>query len=138
MSEEKVELEFMTKAKFAKMKSGFEEILTKHGIEGGMENPMGKLQQLEGDTDAAIAAMSKMFEGVDHAAFIKESMAFMKTMGSEGEGGMKPGAELKLEDVKIEVDGDTAVATAKGEEDPLKLLKRDGRWYIDFLAMMKK
>lgn len=128
------------KGKFAKMKEGFEALLKKHGVKMDEEAGEGAMMQMQGDPEAAIKTTAEMFEGVDHAAFIKDSMAFMKQF-SDGEGGMKMGPskdDLSLEDVQIEVDGDKAVATAKGEEEPLHLLKKDGRWFIDFMAMMKK
>lgn len=130
-----------TKARVAKMKEGFEALLAKHGVKSDMAGTMEKMQGLQDDMPAFMDEMSKMFDGVDHAAFIRESTEFMKT-ATAGEGGMNVGGgpkpDFSLEDVKIEIDGDKAVATAKGQEDPLHLVKKDGRWYINFLAMMGK
>lgn len=127
------------KAKFAKMKEGYEAILTKHGLDKDMSGAMGQIQGLQQDPDAAIEAANEMFDGVDHEAFIRDSLAFMKAQDDGSGGGMKMGPtkdDVKLEDVSIEVKGDTAVATAEGQDDPLRMVKRDGRWYLDFKSMM--
>lgn len=128
------------KAKIQKLKDGFASLLEKHGVEMPEEdaNPMAQMQGMQSDPEAAMAAFTKMFEGVDHRAFIRDSMAFMKSQ-DEGDGGMKmgPSAEdFAFDEVKIDESGDKAVATVKGKDDPLHMLKRDGRWYIDFAAMM--
>jgi len=128
------------KSKFDAMKTGYEALLKKHGLPTDMTAAMGEMQSMQDDPAAAVAAMSKMFEGVDHAAFINESMAFMKSQKDGDEkGGMSMDMKdnFAMEDVEIKVDGDTAIATAKGKDKPLNLIKVDGRWYIDFLASMQ-
>ena len=42
-------------------------------------------------------------------------------------------------ELKFDVDNlphGVIVATAKGEEQPMTMIKRDGRWYLDFKSMM--
>ena len=45
-------------------------------------------------------------------------------------GGMKMTDKFPTEIEEIKVDGDKAVVTAKGEKDPLHLVKHEGRWYM--------
>ena len=111
------------KAKAAEMKAGYEALLGKHGLGDMMKD------------DAAMdeAATKKLLAGVDHAALIKDLMAFLDKYGDKKEGepaekkeGPIDTAELDVS--KLKVEGDRA--WIEGSKD-MKFVKVDGRWYVE-------
>ncbi len=122
------------KDKFAKLKSGFEALLEKHKINLEEDKMMGQAQAMGSDPAEAVKALNEAFGHVDHASFLKESMAFMEQMGD----GDKSSSDFPSEFEKIEIDGDKATVRAKGKDKPLGLVKHEGRWFVDFLSMMKR
>ena len=77
--------------------------------------------------------MDKKFAGLDHRAFVAETMALLDSMpGAKKEEGSP--FELKdatLTDLKI--DGDKATATLGGQ--PVSFVQVDGRWFLDMDMM---
>lgn len=78
-------------------------------------------------------------------AFMGTAVKFQKAMidayGDEGVMDNLKGLQRILdgtwkEKLKIEIDGDKAVATQEGEDRPLKLLKKDGSWKIAADSML--
>jgi hypothetical protein len=124
------------KDKFTKLKSGFEALLKKHKIDLEDDAVMGQAQSMQSDPDEAVKALNKAFGHVDHASFLKESMAFLDQMGD----GKKSKSTFPTEFTEIKVDGDKATVIAKGKDKdkPLGLVKHEGRWFVDFLSMMKR
>jgi hypothetical protein len=122
------------KDKFTKLKSGFEALLKKHKIDLEDDAVMGQAQSIQSDPDEAVKALNKAFGHVDHASFLKESMAFLDQMGD----GKKSKSTFPTEFTEIKVDGDKATVLAEGKDKPLGLVKHEGRWYIDFLSMMQR
>lgn len=71
----------------------------------------------------------------------KFQQAMIGAYGEEGVMEDKKGLQRILdgtwkEKLKIEIDGDKAVATMKGEDEPLKLFKKDGSWKIKADSML--
>lgn len=132
------------KAAEAKMKTyeeGMKAIWEKHGIKTAPEEAMGKAMSMQSDPEAAIKFANEMFAGVDHAAFLRDTSAFMEANSDskDGKSSMSsPMDDLKVSDFKIETDGDTAVATPPDGKNALTLRKIDGRWFMDFVSMMKQ
>jgi len=89
-----------------------------------------------GDNPEAIAE-----KYLKHVA--KQEWAEAKKLGTESTqqmidmlasfGGEGTGADVKIEDMKCTVDGETAVCTFKsnGEADKLDMVKVDGKWLVD-------
>ncbi|MEZ5312645.1 MAG: hypothetical protein R2862_02830 [Thermoanaerobaculia bacterium] len=74
--------------------------------------------------------MDKIFNGMDHGAFVTDVMAMLEAM--PGDKGDNADAPFALKDGNLEgltIDGDKASGTVAGE--PVKFVKVDGRWYLD-------
>ena len=132
------EKESEVKGKIASMKKDWDALLAKYKIEMPEGEDAPNIMKMStaktaDDRRAALAEFDSVLGHVDHAAFIKESMAFLKSHADkEDDTSMSDGAWKKfdMQDVEIKVDGDTAVVTAKDEE-PVGLVKKNGRWYMD-------
>jgi hypothetical protein len=78
--------------------------------------------------------MTELTDAVE-AKFGKEAAA---EIGSAGKDDNPFAKVVKMKDeAKIEESGDTATVTLPGE-DPLKLIKRDGAWYLDSSDLTKE
>ena len=111
------------KAQAAKLHDGYNEVMKKYG-----------LPQLpkEGEPEPAELSkeeMDKLFNSLDHSAFVTDVVALMDKMPGEKQETESPIAvkDGVLENLKIE--GDKATGTVGGE--PLKFAKIDGRWYLE-------
>ena len=119
------------KQKIEEMKAAQEALLKKHGIEEPDESAM---MGAGADKDAMMKMSNELMAGVDLGAFLTEAMALLEKFSDENSKSSTPFDNLDLEKVAIQEDGDKAVATMEGEEDPLHFVKVDGRWFADLLA----
>ena len=127
------------KDQMAKMKEGWSALLKKHGIQEPKEGENPAAAMMGGDPDDAMAAFDKLMKGVDHQAFVRDSLAFMKSHSDEDKQDMGPASNFKKIDpskAKIDVDGDRATVTVPEAPTPMGLVKKDGRWYMDLKATM--
>jgi hypothetical protein len=110
-------------AKTAAVQARYEEILRRHGLDDLMSDEEGGP---EGDADP-----QTMLEGVDEIALLGDLMGFLEEIGDEEEGEPAEGSPLDIPDEvgEIDVQGDTATATAGDEV--LQFVRIDGRWYFD-------
>ncbi|MHC4777635.1 MAG: hypothetical protein ACYTFG_03545 [Planctomycetota bacterium] len=113
----------------------YKALAKKHGLPSG-ETKEDKIDMsvLE-DTAKMIEYTTKLFEKVDLVAFLDDIQAFQKEYGV----GTFDEVPKGLKDTKTE--GDTATALldfGEGKEDqPVKFVKVDGRWYLAPSEMMK-
>ena len=49
---------------------------------------------------------------------------------------MTPFGNINFDEIEVETDGDTAICIVPGETDEMKLVKEDGKWYLDMNDMM--
>jgi hypothetical protein len=90
--------------------------------------------QLLGGMVEVTHEMTELTDAVE-AKFGKEAAA---EIGSAGKDDNPFAKVVKMKDeAKIEESGDTATVTLPGE-DPLKLIKRDGAWYLDSSDLTKE
>ena len=128
------------KDKFAVLKKKWEDLMVKYKVPTLEDETMGELMMGE-DADSKMAAVNKLLGHIDHAAFIKESMALMESMNDKTDGdepGSAGGVSTTFPD-EFEapvVEGDTATIRAVGKDEPMTIVKRDGRWFMDFTSMM--
>lgn len=93
-------------------------------------------------TDKEMAIVDGMVEVL--GAMKSLSRAAVAKFGDAGKGIMQeqenPGEQIKkqVESAEIKIEGDNATITAKGEGEPLKLKKVDGKWKINLDAMPNK
>ena len=103
----------------------------KQAFVGNFEAPAKQKEMLGALYEFASA--SSQFDQAMRDAYGQE--ATEKAMG-----GTKKGPQLHdenwLEGVTIQVDGDTATAVKEGQDDALRLIKKDGFWRIDAGSML--
>jgi hypothetical protein len=119
---EKSKKEMAAKAK--KLQDDYEALLKKHGLADKFKDgpPPGE----KGGPEAA----KKLLKGVDEIALLKDSMAFMESIGDKKDekNGMSEGPFGPLGEVTdYKIQGDSA--TAKMGDKTMGFVKVDGRWY---------
>jgi len=120
------------KARVEAMKKERAALLSKYAIDLGDEKqPAAPLS----GPDAMEKALNETLGHVDHAAFIRESRAFLERH-SPGEEKQPPAlVNFKRKFGTLTLDGDKATVPMEGVAKPLGLVKRDGRWYADLSTM---
>ncbi len=103
---------------------------------------------LAGDKDAVANCIDGSDKHIEFFADTCEMIAvttrFQDAMkAAYGEDAVKGGGEKNpfadenfLKGVEIKIDGDTAVATKPGDDEKIKLVKKNGQWKLDANAMM--
>lgn len=87
----------------------------------------------------ATPAVEAMFETM--AIMMDFTRAMEKEYGQEALAGRGPMSGAKMLDfdeskLQVKVEGDTATATIPDEKEPIKLVKKDGKWKVDLSDQM--
>ena len=68
---------------------------------------------------------------VNHAAFIDDATALVGTIGGPTAG--DPLSRFNTDVESIRTEGDKAFVTIRDVDQPIQLVRRDGRWYLRLL-----
>ena len=136
------EKEKEAKDKIAALKKGWEDLQAEYKIDINQESASDPMKAMgpgstAEDRAAAFKELDKLLGHVDHAAFIKASMAFLEKNSDDKEDGVSTSSWEKFDigEVDIQIDGDKATVTEKGKDDKIGLAKVNGRWYIDVTTL---
>ncbi len=96
-------------------------------------------EELVGLLKSLVGAMSKMTK-LEEAAIAKYGDEAKELSKGDGPTSDMPFKDLKakIDKAEIKEDGDKASATLEGEDDPIKMVKADGAWYLDATDIQKE
>ena len=130
-------------AEFKVSHEAYVRLLEKHGV---MKEGDDLFQGLRGGFDwkedaDALEQYAALLEGVDLGAFLRDALAWMTEHGGgkQNTSALRTTEGFVLDAPAIEVTGEVAVARARGGDGPpLRMVRYQGRWFIDLQTMMEE
>ncbi len=118
-----------------KLSDDWSAIKKRHGLPG---DKGAKPEGLDtDDKDQMIEGMNKLLGHVDHAAFLKDALAFMRAnKDPDEEGGAMDTMKGTFKNLKVDGESGTVELEKDDGTETVGIVKIDGRWYADLKDTM--